>query len=210
MCHTLTFLQSYVNILFQRHDFFVYLLVILLTLLYKTKIKVKLSLCLTNFALRHEGVWGSGCGDPYFLDLGTSWRWVVSFKLRPLCSRRKSPRYPLDRRLGGPQSRSGRRGEEKILTLPGLELRTLSRPARSQSLYWLRYPGFVYRTEDIIISFCNLITIQSDSKILSGFPWAINGKPDNNLESPCTFLISLPHDKYFGYRMSLVTVSSNL
>jgi hypothetical protein len=27
----------------------------------------------------------------------------------------KSPRYPLERRLGGPQSRSGRSGEEKIL-----------------------------------------------------------------------------------------------
>jgi hypothetical protein len=29
--------------------------------------KVKLSLF-------HEGVWGSGCRNPYFLDLGTSWR----------------------------------------------------------------------------------------------------------------------------------------
>jgi hypothetical protein len=37
-------------------------------------IKVKLSLCLTNYALRHGGVWGSGCIDPNFLDLGTSWR----------------------------------------------------------------------------------------------------------------------------------------
>jgi hypothetical protein len=36
--------------------------------------KVKLSLCLTNEALRHEGVWGSGCIDPHFLDLGTRWR----------------------------------------------------------------------------------------------------------------------------------------
>jgi hypothetical protein len=36
--------------------------------------KVKLSLCLTNSALRHEGVWGSGCIDLHFLDLGTSWR----------------------------------------------------------------------------------------------------------------------------------------
>jgi hypothetical protein len=27
----------------------------------------------------HEGVWGSGCIDPHFLHLGTSWRWVVSF-----------------------------------------------------------------------------------------------------------------------------------
>jgi hypothetical protein len=26
----------------------------------------------------------SGCIDPYFLDLGTSWRWVVSFLPRPL------------------------------------------------------------------------------------------------------------------------------
>jgi hypothetical protein len=28
-------------------------------------------------------------------------------------SQGKSPRYPLDRRLGGPQGRSGRGGEEK-------------------------------------------------------------------------------------------------
>jgi hypothetical protein len=45
----------------------------------------------------------------------------------------------LDRKLGGPQSRTGRFGEEKFLTLPGLELRPLGRPARSQSLYRLRY-----------------------------------------------------------------------
>jgi hypothetical protein len=31
--------------------------------------------------------------------------------------------------------------KRKFLTLLGLELRTLSRPARSQSLYRLRYPG---------------------------------------------------------------------
>jgi hypothetical protein len=30
-----------------------------------------------------------------------------------------SPRYPFDRRLGGPQSRSGRRGEDKILDPSG-------------------------------------------------------------------------------------------
>jgi hypothetical protein len=38
----------------------------------KVKKKVKLSLCLTNYALCHEDVWGSGCIDPRFLDLGTS------------------------------------------------------------------------------------------------------------------------------------------
>jgi hypothetical protein len=80
-----------------------------------TPCKVKVSLCLTNWALRHEDVWGSGCRGPRFLDLGTSWRWVVSFISRPLYPLRNRPRDPLDRRLGGPLNRSGRRGEEKIL-----------------------------------------------------------------------------------------------
>jgi hypothetical protein len=35
--------------------------------------------------------------------------------------------YPLDRRLGGPQSRSGRSGEgDKYLPLPGIEVRSSS------------------------------------------------------------------------------------
>jgi hypothetical protein len=40
---------------------------------------------------------------------------VVSFKPRPLYPRGKRPWYPLDRKLGGPQSWSGQCGEEKIL-----------------------------------------------------------------------------------------------
>jgi hypothetical protein len=43
-----------------------------------------------------------------FLDLGGRWRWVVSCTPRSLYARGKSPRYPLDRGLGGPQNRSGR------------------------------------------------------------------------------------------------------
>jgi hypothetical protein len=57
--------------------------------------------------------WGSGCIAPRILDLGTRWRWVVSFTPRQLYSQGKSPWFPLDRRLGGPQSHSGREGEEK-------------------------------------------------------------------------------------------------
>jgi hypothetical protein len=72
--------------------------------------------------IHHEGVWGSGCIDPNFLDLGTSWRWVVSFTLRSLYPMGKSPRYPLNRRLGGPQSRSGRHGEVKILDPTGTRI----------------------------------------------------------------------------------------
>jgi hypothetical protein len=78
----------------------------------------KLFLCLTNYALRHEGVLGSGC----FLDIGTSWRCVISFTPRRFSPRRKSPRYPLDMRLGGPQGRYGRYSKVKILA--GTETRT--------------------------------------------------------------------------------------
>jgi hypothetical protein len=34
--------------------------------------------------------------------------------------------------------------KRKFIALPGLELRPLGRPARSQSLYWLRYPGSLH------------------------------------------------------------------
>jgi hypothetical protein len=48
---------------------------------------------------------------------------VVSFTPRPLYPQKKSPWFPLDRGLGGPQSRSGRGGEEKNSQLPpGIEL----------------------------------------------------------------------------------------
>jgi len=44
---------------------------------------------------------------------GTRRRRVVSFTLQPLYPHGKSPWYPLDRRLGEPQNRSERGGEEK-------------------------------------------------------------------------------------------------
>jgi hypothetical protein len=56
---------------------------------------------------------------------------VISFTPRPLYPRRKSLRYPLDMRLGGPQSRSGRRAEEKILDPTGTRTPT-PRPSSPQ------------------------------------------------------------------------------
>jgi hypothetical protein len=66
--------------------------------------------------------WGSVGIAPRIFNIGPRWRWVVSFTPWPLYPRRKSPQYPVDRRLGGPQSRSWRGGEEKkipSLLLPG-------------------------------------------------------------------------------------------
>jgi hypothetical protein len=40
----------------------------------------------------------------------------------------KSPRYPLDRTLGGPQSRSGHCGEEKILDPTGIRAPAVAIP----------------------------------------------------------------------------------
>jgi hypothetical protein len=71
-----------------------------------------------------KAYWGSGGIIPRIPYLGTRWRWVVSFMLRLLYPRGKSPLYPLDRRLGGPRRRSGRGCEEK----------------NSQPLTWLENP----------------------------------------------------------------------
>jgi hypothetical protein len=66
----------------------------------------KIVLCF-NWTPRHEGLlgkWMYSC--TYYFDLGTRWRWVGSFTPWPLYPRGKSFWYPLDRSLGGPQSRS--------------------------------------------------------------------------------------------------------
>jgi hypothetical protein len=52
-------------------------------------------------------------------------------------------RYPLYRRLGGPQGRSG----QVLKISPPTGIRSLDRPARSESLYRLSYLGPVRFTE---------------------------------------------------------------
>jgi hypothetical protein len=58
--------------------------------------------------------YGSGCIDPHFLDLGTGTHWTRGW-------------VDLRARLDDLEKR-------KFLTLPGLELRPLSHPARSFSI----------------------------------------------------------------------------
>jgi hypothetical protein len=90
--------------------------------------------CAFNRAPRHEGVLGEWMYSSTHFVLGTRWRWAFSFKPRPLYPQENSPWYPLDRRLGGPQSQSGRGGEEKN-SLASAGTRTPDHPARSSALY---------------------------------------------------------------------------
>jgi hypothetical protein len=119
-----------------------------------------------------------------FLELGISWKWVVSFTSLPLYPQEKSPWYPLalvesdwsasrpcrfihrERAHGthwiggwvGPRGGLDDMEKWKFLILPGLEPRPLGRPARSQSLYRLRYRG-------------SIIVITYKSNAISVTPW---------------------------------------
>jgi hypothetical protein len=85
------------------------------------KVKVKLSLCWTKHHTM-KAYWGSGDIAPRILDLAARSIWVVSFTPRPLYPQEKSPWNPLERRLDGPQSRSGLGGEGKnSYPPPGIE-----------------------------------------------------------------------------------------
>jgi hypothetical protein len=75
------------------------------------------------------------------LDLGTSWRWVVSFMPWPLYPREKIRGTHWIAVLVDLRACMDDVEKRKFLTLPGLELRLFGRSARSQSLYYLRYPG---------------------------------------------------------------------
>jgi hypothetical protein len=99
-----------------------------------TKAKVKLSLCLINkhYALKAYG--GVDIEIYIFLDLSTSCSWVASFKPLPLYPQGKSPRYPFDRRLGGPRAGLDDVEKRKFLTPPGLEIRPFGLPARSWAM----------------------------------------------------------------------------
>jgi hypothetical protein len=75
---------------------------------------------------------------------------VVSFTIQPLYPQEKSPWYPLDRRLDGPQSLSGHGGEEKnsqmVSWTTKIEMNkpifVFSSPYHSTSLSYHSYSSF--------------------------------------------------------------------
>jgi hypothetical protein len=83
------------------------------------KKKANLSLCLIS--KRHDDVWGSeDIVPPFLISALDGGEWSAS-RLARFTSGERSPWYALDKRLGGPHSRSGRCGEDINLPLPGIE-----------------------------------------------------------------------------------------
>jgi hypothetical protein len=97
-------------------------------------------------------MWECRCWST-ILDLGTR-RWVVRFMSWLLYLRGKKRRNPLDRRLGGPQSRSGRCVLEKIFCL--CRESNPSRPACSLCEHVCSHliPELVSESNECLISDC--------------------------------------------------------
>jgi hypothetical protein len=71
----------------------------------------------------------------------------------------------------------------------------------SRSKEW-RISNLIKDTKNCFIGSRN---IQDDSKSLSGFPWPINGNPDNNLDSTCIFTVAQKQIQYFKEDIYIVS-----
>jgi hypothetical protein len=134
----------------------------------------------------------SGCINPYFLGLSTSWMWFVKFTPRPLYPRGKSPRYPLNRWLDGPQSRSERRGEEKILDSTGT--RTPTPRSSSYTDYAIPAPCiYIYiilkqMTHTVTTVLCISLSVRHSNRCIKYEQWILTRH-----ESTCL----MQYTKYF-------------
>jgi hypothetical protein len=78
---------------------------------------------------------------PLVLNLDTRWRSAVNIQV-PAASSPENFRYPLNKRLGGPQSQSVLFGEEEISSTAGIrtaDRRTCSLAALRTMLSWLSF-----------------------------------------------------------------------
>jgi hypothetical protein len=84
--------------------------------------------------------------------------------------------------------------KRKFFTIPGLELRPLRRPARSQSLYRLRYPGYFKFYNEMVIPKIDLqhsglsallvIIIVVSFSWSSRSPWSVDLRIRSGLKRP--------------------------
>jgi hypothetical protein len=75
----------------------------------------------------HKNVRGNGGITPRILNLGTRWRWVISFRFRPLYSQGNSPRWPfLTGGWVGPWEGLDAVAKRNFLLLSWIEIQTSS------------------------------------------------------------------------------------
>jgi len=77
----------------------------------------------------------------FYFNLGARWWWVVNSTPRPLYPRER-PLYPLYRRLGGPQSRSGQ--VRKISPPSGFDPRTVQPKASRYTDWAIQAPIYIH------------------------------------------------------------------
>jgi hypothetical protein len=140
--------------------------------------------------------------------------WPVS---HPCCftPRRRNPWYPLDRRLGGPHSRSGWYEEVKILVL---KLRPHGRRARSHSLYRLRCRCSNLTNNNILWSWFEIhgcgrrISVSGRSQLWSFVKDAVKGIVFSSCCWYCTETadnFGQQADYYFWYADAVVELAVN-
>jgi hypothetical protein len=82
----------------------------------------------------------------------------------------KMSRYSLDKRPGGPQSRSGHSKEEKkSLPLTGIKAR-LSKPQPVHYADWVRYPGMICNAKHMNYTICYAWVCLIEGRVLSSVP----------------------------------------
>jgi hypothetical protein len=138
--------------------------------------------------------WGSGGRAPRILDFGTRWRRVVSFTPRPLYTQGKSSWYPLDRRLGGHQSRFGGGGEENNPQhLPGLESPIIQPIARryttelSRPLVLLRYFLYHWGALDLALDYVSHCKLSFSTMLYFQISFTWGRRKDSFLFCGCLF-----------------------
>jgi hypothetical protein len=137
---------------------------------------------------RLEGISGSTSIVPLILTLNAGWNCVVHLTLR-----RIYPRHALNRRLGGPQSQSGRfEGDKNLLSLPGTE--TPPAPPSNSS-----QPGRCTCYDTPTSSFFKKPLLKTHKiRQYVTIRWALNS---HHLPHKLPYLISSVKSKYFPRRL---------
>jgi hypothetical protein len=134
---------------------------------------------------------GSGCIDPHFLDLGTSWRWVVSSTPLPLYPRERVPGTHF---VGGwVDPRAGLDHMEKWKFLPHRD--SYSRPPIVQPVA-SRYTDWAIPAHQVLQQTsamrCCRSTVATPSLLLAWNNWALKNHRWPINETLVTLVLSLP------------------